>query len=509
MDVIRREDYELLQSILKPYKDGSSPAQDVLTQVYESNFANMGKWRESPLSFGCRMYFDGNTQILRSLLSPEVVSIHICNITLAELGLRHLPLELFHENLRTLDVRGNNLTELPCGPLESSSTESLTGSGELSSLRSRRSPGSLDSGDLNWSCPQLKVINISNNLFMTLPRGLFRLGSLTKLIASGNKIHCLDVDMWLAPRLEHLDLSDNQIDSLPIPGTVARASSSLFLHMIASPSIQSFRSCHPGFLHSSRQALMNFDVQSSEELNKSQSGFRLTMLDLSGNKLVDIPAGLPCLAPTLTTLKLARNHISDLGCVNLYPPLIQNLDVSKNVVMFDTRPQHPGSAGLASSCYQSQLSGAAESCHHCGHQRLSHLKFLYLSDNKLQKLQLEYEAYPEAEHGGGVNSSPPVPTLRQLYPRLQGLRISNCCLKEVPENIHKQNKLCELSIDGNQDIRQLPPKLHHLTSLFTFKYKGIGDPIVRELESFRNTADILYYLRARETRCINICNLCA
>ncbi len=507
MDAIRREDYELIQAILKPFKAGSNPAQELLTQVYEYNFGNLGKWRESPLSFGCRMYLEGNPQILKSLLSPQVAGTRICFITLAELGLRHLPFELFHENLKTLDVRGNNLSELPCAPLEFATTgNSLTGSLGYSAMRSRMSSYSSDSPDrdsLNWNCPELKVINLSSNLFNSLPRDLFHLPSLNKLFASGNNIQSVDMDMWLAPQLEHLDLSNNQISSLPVPATISRPKSSLFLNLVPSPSLQSFRSSHPSFLHSSRQAQMNFDVQSSEELNRSQSGFALMLLDLANNKLWEVPAGLPCLAPMLMTLKLAKNRITDLGCISLYPPLIQNLDVSSNSVAFGIRAQDSRNATLASNCCQSQLTGASPVCYHYNHQRLSHLKFLYLSRNKLEELQLEYKAYPELEHSSCATTSPPAPTFKQLFPRLQGLRISNCLLREVPANIHKQNRLCELSIDGNERILQLPLKIHRLTSLFTFKYNGIGDPIVRELESFKSTADILYYLRARETRYVD------
>ena len=470
MDALRRNDYALFQIIMD--SQGENSASDIITKVYEYDFGNTGKWRESPLSFACRMHSEGNRQILESFLSPQVVGTQLTHITLAEIGLRHLPADLFHENLKSLDARGNNLSDLP------------------------RAIPELES--LNWNCPQLKVFNISNNLFESIHPDLFQLPSLTKLIAAGNKIKTLSKGMWSAPSLQHLDLSSNRISSLPCPATMPRARNLGFRYSMVSLACTSFASLYSsdsGFLPSVRQSYINLDVQSPEELHKSQSGFGLITLDLTANQLTGVPIGLSCLAPFLNTLKLGKNQITDLGNVQCYPPLLQTFDANQNAITCGIK----ASDNLApAQCFQSQFTNVSSTCHHCNHQKLSHLKFLYLSNNQLEDLPIDFESVVSDYSVEPVNRHSP--EVKLLFPRLQGLRMSKNHLKEVPANIHKLDRLCELAFDGNPDIRRLPLNIHRLTNLFTFKYQGIGDPIVHELAKFKNTADMLYYLRARETR---------
>jgi GTPase SAR1 family protein len=56
-----------------------------------------------------------------------------------------------------------------------------------------------------------------------------------------------------------------------------------------------------------------------------------------------------------------------------------------------------------------------------------------------------------------------------------------------------------LDVRDNPEITELPSKLHHLKNLIGFQYRGIGDPIIATLDTFKDTAQVLYYLRARET----------
>ena len=131
---------------------------------------------------------------------------------------------------------------------------------------------------------------------------------------------------------------------------------------------------------------------------------------------------------------------------------------------------------------------------------MSNLKFLYLSGNRLKDLQIEVIKLDLEISNRSIGIEDASFQSEMLFPRLQGLRLSSNCLTRFPENIHKLERLCELAIDENPNIQRLPLNLYHLSGLFTFKFHGIGDPIIHELKNFKSsTADLLYYLRALET----------
>lgn len=475
MDAIRKGDYELIRLVLEPMPRGSScTPQDILTRVYEYEFGNTGKRRESILSFACSKYFEGNgnDSILCSLLSPRVVGSHITNITLAGVALRRLPIVLFHENLKSLDVRENNLDSLP--------SNDKTG----------------NQRKLNWNCQLLQVLNISHNLFTELYVDLFNLPHLKRLLAAANKIQHVPMAVWTAPALQHLDLDDNLIVSLPCPAIIPKQGSMRFSSFFPT-SPTSLQPEDIVVLSSARQMYVNLEAHSSEELNKSQSGFCLKTLYLNGNQLTEIPSGLPCLAPLLHTLKVARNRIMDLGYTSDYPALLQTLDAMNNSITRGIRPSlHPPEF----HCVQSHLVSTSRHCSHFNHYKMSNLKFLYLTGNRLEDLQIELTRTEADINNQSVRFEDITFKSEMLFPRLQGLRLNKNYLSRVPENIHKLEKLCELQIEDNPNIRRLPLNLYHLSGLFTFKFDGIGDPLIHELKRINtSTADVLYYMRALET----------
>ena len=458
---------------------------EILSTVYEYPYGN-SRGRESMLSYACSAYLNARSEdspdieILPSLLSKEIVGVHLTTITLTGVGLRRLPLILMHENLKNLDVRENNLDSFP--------------SADVGQNR------------LSWDCPLLQVLNFSNNHFVGIPADIFKLPSLIRLIACDNKIKELPIEMWKAPALKILDLSNNQIQVLPCHNPQMRLQFGPYHHvqsMTYSQVQQSYQAGRVFFnqaipLESAKHGYINYDIDSSHHLHKGQVGFSLQTLDLSGNQLTEIPRSLPCLAPLLHTLKVAKNRITNLGQASDYPPLLQTLDAKNNGITVGIEPTFE-SPNI--TCVQSQVSQGSPVCSHVSHQRFSNLKFLYLSSNRLEELQIEYEV-PNIEFStsqrvsADTSLTPSSPEL--LFPRLQGLRISNNRLTKLPENIHRLEKLCELAFDGNPRIEKLPDGLHRLSNLFTLKYDGITDPVVQEIANFRNAPEILYYLKARE-----------
>ncbi len=145
--------------------------------------------KRSILLYACELYQNRSCEedplVLTSLLSKDVIGIHLTNVTLTGVGLRSLPAVLFHRNLQTLDLRENILDHFP-----------MANTGQ---------PG------LGWDCPQLEILNISNNHFTEIPKEIFKLQSLIRLIVMANHIKTLPIEVWSAPSLKVLDLSDNRI----------------------------------------------------------------------------------------------------------------------------------------------------------------------------------------------------------------------------------------------------------------------------------------------------------
>ena len=76
-----------------------------------------------------------------------------------------------------------------------------------------------------------------------------------------------------------------------------------------------------------------FDVNQEEEEHVNVDDMSsLEVLDLSHNRLSEIPSGLPCLAPKLTKLILAHNNISELCSISKLPTGLMDLDLASNQV---------------------------------------------------------------------------------------------------------------------------------------------------------------------------------
>ena len=466
IDILRTEKYTLLRDILlsSPGKEQSASVQKLLTKVYEYGCGNLGTWRDSLLSLACRAYMKDNPNMLTSLLSYHTIGCQLSHIKIENVDLDSVPLALFDVKLCILELSNNMLTTLPIA-------EALS----------------------RGLCDSLKVLNIASNSFSICPKELFHMPALTKLDARNNEITALPEDMWTAPCLEELYLCKNRISSLPCPEY-------LYLEKTVSTPIHSSQSSHQfnsNEIQSERQAYLTAKTPDTETVLR---GFRLQVIDLSGNNLCQIPRGLACLAPHLRVLKLNSNHIVDLGHPCNYPQSLQNLDVSKNMCERCIKwcPDPPNVA-----CAQSQLQQENRSCTHVNHVVLSSLKFLHLSDNQLTHVDLEGHVLQDEggrreEHGRGEGAEKVPNTSPLMFPKLQSLRLSNNRLQEVPSGIHRHTDVCELTLDNNKDITRLPSNLHLLQDLFFFTFEGISDPVVSELRSCRNTPEQLLYLKARE-----------
>ena len=484
IDAIHQEDYAIIRKIIdsQSEKQKHQCAQDLLTKVYTYGFGNLGKRRESLISYACREYLDGNQQILPALLSPQIAGNALTHIKIEDISLYEIPIALFNQRLKVLELKRNGLSALP-----------------------------ISEANKQGLCENLTSLTVSENSLFALPENLFRLPSLVKLDASGNQIEKVPMEIWTGPVLKDLILSRNRISSLPCPSYRHLDDGQEFVHH------KSFSHLFPissssqvMLLVSTRQAYFESAVKSSSKTQ--QPGFGLTNLDLSSNCLSIVPRGLPCLAPLLKLLKLNSNCITHLGHPSDYPSTLVTLDVSKNAAVQCIQPS-PEPPKVV--CIQSQLEQKSGSCSHFSHASLSKLKFLYLNHNQLTSVLLETQAgggrnnaggnVEEEERGrkrggsgGGRESEQP--TMELLFPQLQSLRLSSNQLQQVPQSVHKQRELCELAIDGNPRISHIPSNLHNLTQLFVLKYTGVSDPVVDELKRFETAQQMLIYLKTREKK---------
>ena len=450
---VRDKRLEVLEMVFTNQETRPLPDR-ILSRPYvlEKKTDNFPGKNMNAVGVACECCLCGDPSIFDAMLSHQVIGKQLVNLSLADLGLEEVPLELFHENLVSLSLSGNKLEELP--PTK------------------------------NWKCSDLTFLSLANNLFSVVPPGIFQLPKLTNLNLSSNKLMEIGPDLWQAPLLKYLYVSSNLLQTLPYP-ELKNQSSPLHTGDLVSPG-----SSKKEIIHSLRYSFVDSGLEREEDFHVRGQGFNLEFLDLSDNKLTTVPAGLPCLAPLLMTLKLNNNSIKDFGNISDYPTLLKSLNLSANggqVAIGRSRfPPH------GPVCLQSTPEKTLH-CNHADHFLLSNLQHLNLSKNQLKDVTVETDAPVSFPHGS-------TPTYNQslLYPKVQSLILSENKLKRFPVGIHKLERLGTLDVSDNITIRSLPEKLHMLKNLIGFRYKGIGDPIIGTLDTFKDTAQLLYYLRARE-----------
>ena len=410
--------------------------------------------RMNAVGVACECCLRGDPSVLDAMLSHQVIGKQLVNLALSDLGITEVPSELFHENLISLSLSGNKMMQLP--PTK------------------------------NWKCENLTFLNLANNLFTIAPPGIFKLKKLTNLNLSSNKIVSLEADLWTAPSLKYLYLSSNLLERLPYPD-LGDLSSPRYARDLVSPGATKRET-----VHSLRHSFIDSSLEREEDFHMKGFGYNIEFLDLSDNKLSSVPSGLPCLAPMLMTLKLNNNSIMDFGRVSHYPTLLKSLNLSANGGKVSIG--HTSFPPSSSLCLQSTPNNH-QHCNHSDHTLLVNLQHLNLSNNKLTDVVVETDVSVSLPH-------PLTPSYDHtlLYPKLQSLILSNNRLTRFPVGVHKMERLGTLDISDNITIRSLPQKLHMLKNLIGFRYKGIGDPIIGTLDTFKDTAQLLYYLRARELK---------
>ncbi|XP_070571196.1 uncharacterized protein [Ptychodera flava] len=326
-----------------------------------------------------------------------------------------------HPDLETLDISGNEFTDIP-PELDLKSLRRFAISGNsISSIRED------DIEDLN----NLEELDASNNNLSDVPASLGNLHRLKKLNIGSNNLTTVPSEIGQLDKLETLDLSNNEMEVLP-------------------PEVCQLRSLESLYINENKLKRVPPEI---DQLNALQ------MLDLSNNDLDEIPAEA-CNLRALLYLYLNENNLTSL------PHEIGRLSNLKFLSMYDNALEAiPPSLGDLGQLINLNVDGNELRSMSSETANLSSLKVIYLSNCKFQHMP---EPVPSLRNltelhmqGNEMTSVPPsIGDLKQLVK----CDFNNNALETLPEEIGQLQKLRELSL-GYNSFEVFPKSLTRLHGL--------------------------------------------
>nr|XP_004611372.1 unnamed protein product [Sorex araneus] len=276
--------------------------------------------------------------------------------------------------LTHLDLHSNRFTSFPSYLLKMKCVATLD--------ISRNDIGPSVALEPAWKCPSLRQLNLSYNQLTSLPEHLDTAAeNLEQLVVEGNKISGLCSHLSLK-ELKVLNLSKNFISALPED----------FLE--ACPKVESF------------SARMNF------------------------------LADMPFLPSSMTSLKLSQNRFTHVPEAILNLPHLRCLDMSSNAIQCLPSPAHWKSLNL---------------------------RELLFNNNQISILDLSEKA--------------------SMWSRMEKLHLSHNKLKEIPPEIGCLENLTSLDVSHNVELRSFPNEMGKLSKIWdlpldelrlNFDFKHIG-----------------------------------
>jgi Leucine-rich repeat (LRR) protein len=351
----------------------------------------------------------------------------VTELYLHHCGLSEVPPLVFRcSRLRRLEITDNALRFIPERLAELKHLEVLN----LSGNRIQRLPETLS------ALTGLTHLDMRNNQLKALPPALLALSALEILCLAGNQLTALpeDIDRW--QRLGLFDISDNDLSQLPAA-------------MGRLVNLREFYGSRNG-LHRLPKAFAQLSMLERLEvadnrLRKLPESFfsnmeRLSQLDLSGNRLLEIPSSIgKC--RHLVHLSAARNKLKalppDIGRLGW----LRRLDLSKNKLSF----------------LPTQITGC------------SFIRRLNLSENNLSVLPPSIGRLHRLEQFSLARNR--LEDLPGLPPALLVLDLAHNRLERIPPSLLALPALREVDLGYNR-LSRLPPEFSKLEELRQLRLTG-------------------------------------
>ncbi|KAL4240953.1 hypothetical protein ACF0H5_001736 [Mactra antiquata] len=427
-----------------------------------------------------------------------------------------------------VDVSNNNITMVPTSLLQLPSLSVLNLSHNYITAFPSQTKFSL-------KAYFLEEIYIQNNKLTTIPDYIFTLPKIRILIAKKNLINLLPASIWEANFLKKLDLSHNQIISLPQPIFAERKLSDTSMacdsleDSLQSQMDQSYLSLESLVTnHLVTRANHWFEklTINDEAVNVSESQTKgLTTLKLSNNQIEVFPEFLSCSATKLETLDLRSNKLKALGSIGSYPKLLKSLDLSYNVITSMDDWQKSDCKKCFCSAKSSGLTGSGiygastqqTICGHRTHTKFENLEVLDLTHNKLTELMVlkRKDISTSISHLASLRDKEEVEKEKQgrlLLPNILNLYLDENNLTHITDDIQELKTLKTLTLKKNIKLKQLPPPLGLLDRLQRIEVDmcPLEGPILDVLKGASGRAsDITGFLRSvlEESEHYNCMNL--
>ncbi len=461
--------------------------------------------------------------------------------------LTSIPIEIFQlPNVRKIDVFNNKISQLPTSPEENSDTTVYDNDPQCGWKCYNLKELTISENELTqipvcvWGLPHLKklicsknrletllsekeaisneqlscsleMIDLSQNLLKGMVSSfLFKLPGLHYLNLSMNQISELPMMLWDCKSLLDLNVSDNQLSTLPQHGAKVVLHRSLqhsSSHQLLMKNADKFlegkvevkvsKSSQPEAAPSTMEPL---DLYTGNQSTDKCEYSSLSNLNLSKNNFSDVPETLACFAPNLNILNISNNSLKEID-VQLLPYALKSLTAEQCKI------ERLGN--VISKEHQKHIKDCLHDrgldCQHRNHLCLPYLTTMRVPHNQLQHIQLLRQQVKDRAVDFGEKEdtyeSKIVPNLSLLYPALMGLDLSHNQLKgRFNPNIGHQAYLKWIRLSDNRDLLEIPMEFGYLKKKqFTGLQMNNLVSLVDPPQEYRNAAlcNLLTYMRSR------------
>ncbi len=265
------------------------------------------------------------------------------------------------------------------------------------------------------------------------------------------------------------------------------------------------------------------DWEGSEGREEEYEG--LAILNLSHNRISEIPENFPCLCPKLVRLDLSHNKIAAISLPRSFPSDLKQVNLSHNELLEEIDCRNTMAKPLP--CTNPQALYEAHNtiyvdnvsfCVHRSHQRLERLGVLEVTHCALQEVNFfcpgprKQTKEKKVQYKDPTVVAPPKPkqdNSRLVCPLVTRLILSHNQLVRVPESVCEMASLNSLDLSYN-DIIALPAEMGNLSYLWEFPLAGLKliSPPQNIIERGK-TKDIIGFLWSLLQRYCNLVLLCS